>query len=293
MPQPELTSLPAVPTLLRELELARGSRALVLAASHLDLELLPAIYEQCRQIGQVARLDVVLHGRGGVVNAARRIALLLRQHARHLTFIVPFHCQSAATLLCLGADEVIAGDLALFSPIDPQLNGVDGGAFSSLDIKVFGDMAERWFGVDAGEARQQSLSLLCGSVFAPSLTAFYRTTLELAQIGEELLAWQLPDHLPEARRAIVEQLMAGYHSHNYALTREELAALGLRMARDEDAERLGWAISTQLQASIGGALRSAPEQAWNDALLATRDGVLLRRQQPGGFAPQWSTMAPA
>ena len=64
MPQPELTSLPAVPTLLRELELARGSRALVLAASHLDLELLPAIYEQCRQIGQVARLDVVLHGRG-------------------------------------------------------------------------------------------------------------------------------------------------------------------------------------------------------------------------------------
>lgn len=286
MPQPDLSQLPVH---LRALELARDSRAIVLAASHLDMELLPALYEVCQGIGRVPRLDVVLHGRGGIVNAARRIALVLRQHARHLSFIVPFHCESAATLLALGADEIIAGDLALFSPIDPQLDGAEGGALSSLDIKRFGDMARQWFGVDASEARQQSLALLCGSIFPPSLTAFYRTTLELAQIGEELLAWQLPDATQEARRAIVEQLVNGYHSHNYALTREELAGLGLTMARDAQAERLGWLISTQLQASIGGALRSAPDQPWNDALLASRDGVQLRCQRPGGFAPLWST----
>ena len=286
MPQPDLSQLPVH---LRALELARDSRAIVLAASHLDMELLPALYELCQGIGRVPRLDVVLHGRGGIVNAARRIALVLRQHARHLSFIVPFHCESAATLLTLGADEIIAGDLALFSPIDPQLDGAEGGALSSLDIKRFGDMARQWFGVDASEARQQSLALLCGSIFPPSLTAFYRTTLELAQIGEELLAWQLPDATQEARRAIVEQLVNGYHSHNYALTREELAGLGLTMARDAQAERLGWLISTQLQASIGGALRSAPDQPWNDALLASRDGVQLRCQRPGGFAPLWST----
>ena len=203
MPQPDLSQLPVH---LRALELARDSRAIVLAASHLDMELLPALYELCQGIGRVPRLDVVLHGRGGIVNAARRIALVLRQHARHLSFIVPFHCESAATLLALGADEIIAGDLALFSPIDPQLDGAEGGALSSLDIKRFGDMARQWFGVDASEARQQSLALLCGSIFPPSLTAFYRTTLELAQIGEELLAWQLPDATQEARRAIVEQL---------------------------------------------------------------------------------------
>ncbi len=286
MPQPDLSQLPVH---LCALELARDSRAIVLAASHLDMELLPALYELCQGIGRVPRLDVVLHGRGGIVNAARRIALVLRQHARHLSFIVPFHCESAATLLTLGADEIIAGDLALFSPIDPQLDGAEGGALSSLDIKRFGDMARQWFGVDASEARQQSLALLCGSIFPPSLTAFYRTTLELAQIGEELLAWQLPDATQEARRAIVEQLVNGYHSHNYALTREELASLGLTMARDAQAERLGWLISTQLQASIGGALRSAPDQPWNDALLASRDGAQLRCQRPGGFAPLWST----
>ncbi|MGK5066088.1 SDH family Clp fold serine proteinase [Janthinobacterium sp. RT4P48] len=288
MPQPDLSLLPLQ---LRKLEQERDSRAIVLAASHLDMELLPALYELCQGIGPVPRLDVVLHGRGGIVNAARRIALLLRQHARHLSFIVPFHCESAATLLALSADEIIAGDLALFSPIDPQLDGADGGSLSSLDIKRFGDMAQQWFGVDASEARQQSLSLLCGSIFPPSLTAFYRSTLELAQIGEELLAWQLPQATPEARRAIVGQLAGGYHSHNYALTREELASLGLNMTRDAHAERVGWAISTQLQASIGGALRSAPDEPWNDALLASRDGVQLRRQRPGGFAPLWSMEA--
>ena len=288
MPQPDLSLLPLQ---LRKLEQERDSRAIVLAASHLDMELLPALYELCQGIGPVPRLDVVLHGRGGIVNAARRIALLLRQHARHLSFIVPFHCESAATLLAFSADEIIAGDLALFSPIDPQLDGAEGGALSSLDNKRFGDMARQWFGVDASEARQQSLALLCGSIFPPSLTAFYRSTLELAQIGEELLAWQLPQATPEARRAIVGQLAGGYHSHNYALTREELASLGLNMTRDAHAERVGWAISTQLQASIGGALRSAPDEPWNDALLASRDGVQLRRQRPGGFAPLWSMEA--
>ena len=44
MPQPDLSQIPVQ---LRELELARGSRAIVLAASHLDMELLPALYELC------------------------------------------------------------------------------------------------------------------------------------------------------------------------------------------------------------------------------------------------------
>lgn len=273
---------------IRQLERARDSRVLVLAASHLDLEMLPALYEHCQEIGRTPRLDVLLHGRGGIVNAARRIALLLRQHADHLAFIVPFHCQSAATLLTLCADEIVAGELALFSPIDPQLNGADGSAFSGLDIKLFGAMAERWFGLDASEARQQSLALLVGSVFPPSLTAFYRTTLELAQIGEELLAYQLPDRDAAFRRQVIDQLMSSYHSHNYALTGDEMARLGLRIRRDAAAEQTAWDLSKLVQATVGGGLRDDADQPWNDALLATRDSLQIRQKQAGGLAPHWT-----
>lgn len=278
----------ALATGIQELERERDSRVLVMGASHLDLELLPELYEQCQAIGPARRLDVVLHGRGGVVNAARRIALLLRRHAEHLAFIVPYHCQSSATLVSLCGDEIIAGELALFSPIDPQLDGAGGGSCSGLDIKLFGDMAQRWFQVDPESTRAQSLAMLCNSIFPPSLTAFYRTTLEMAQIGEELLAWQLPDTEPAMRKKIVEQLMSGYHSHSYALTPDEMAGLGLRVRRDSAVERRAWAISRIVQATVGGGLRNGPEDTWNDALLATRDGVRLRRRRPGGLAPQWT-----
>lgn len=270
---------------IEAIEAQRNSRVLVLAASHLETELLPALYEQCAALGRCARLDVLLHGRGGAVNAARRVALLLRQQAEHLAFIVPFHCQSSATLLTLCADEVLAGPLAQFSPIDPQLAGQDGTAFSSQDIHRFGDMAQRWFGVGAQAARAEGLSLLCNSVFPPSLAAFFRVTQEVQLIGEELLAFQLAD--PTLRREIVLQLMTGYHSHNYALTREEMEALGLRVRGLAGIEAAAWAISRQLQAHVGGAQRGSEDDSWCDVLCATRDGLRRRVRVPGGMAGTW------
>ena len=286
MPQVELAGLLSY---IAQLEQGRASRVLVLAASNLDTEMLPALYEHCRALGRSARLDVVLHGRGGVVNAARRIALLLRGHAEHLAFIVPFHCQSSATLLTLCGDEIIAGELSLFSPIDPQLSGQDGAAFSGLDIQRFGDMAEQWFGLDAAEARQQSLALLCNSVFPPTLTAFYRTMLELEQIGEELLAYQLPAQSAAQRKQIVGQLMSAYHSHNYALTGDEMAGLGLRVRRDAQVEGAAWEISKLICATVGGGLRDGADGPWNDTLFATRDSVTVRARQPGSMRTLWSS----
>lgn len=272
---------------IAQLERRRDSRVLVMAASHLDMELMPELYRQCRALGPVRRLDVVLHGRGGVVHAARRIALLLREQAGHLAFLVPYHCESSATLLTLCGDEIVAGDLALFSPIDPQLHGIDGSAFSALDIKAFGDMAEQWFGLDAAAAREQALALLCHGVTPPSLGSFYRSTLEVTQIAEELLAFQLSGRDAAFRQQVVRHLMSGYHSHGYAITRAEMAGLGLRMVRDAEAEQLAWDISLLIQGHIGGGVRESPADPWHDALLATRGGMATRRAQPGGLAPQW------
>lgn len=275
----------ALRTYIENIERLRGSRVLVLAAVHLDLDLLPPLFEHCRSLGPCERLDVVLHGRGGIVNAARRIALLLRGQAGHLGFIVPFHCQSSATLVTLCADEVLAGPLALFSPIDPQLSGQDGGSVSSLDIMQFGAMARDWFGIDAEQARSESLSLLCNSVFPPALAAFYRSTQEVQQIGEELLAHG--EASADQRQQIVRRLMAGYHSHNYALTREEMEDLGLPVRRHPAVEAEAWEISKLLQAQIGGDRRQHPDACWHDALLATSASGQLRRRGADALAGVW------
>ena len=276
---------------LRKLEELRGSRVLVLAATTLDIEMLPALYEQLRAIGKVERLDVLLHSRGGVVNGARRIALLLREFTEHLGLLVPHYCESSATLLAMAADEIVAGDLAIFSPIDPHLHGDAGGggagAVSAQDIRLFGQMCGAWFGADQEAAREQALGLLCQNIFPPTLAAFYRSTLEVEQIGEELLRHQLPGLDPAARRAIVLRLMQDYHSHNYAITGRELGQLGLRVRRDAPVEALAWDISRVLQATVGRGNAGSDEEEWDDMLLASRESVSVRRRRPGGLHPRW------
>lgn len=279
---------------IARLEQMRESRLLVFAASHLESELLPRLYEECRNMGHVPRLDVLLHSRGGVINDARRIALLLRQFCDHLGFIVPYHCASSATLLTLAGDEIIAGDLALFSPIDPLMfGGAAGteGAMSCQDIRRFGDVCMDWFGMPSDEARQEALSLMCDNIFPPTLTAFYRSTQEVQHIGEELLAFQLPRQDAAKRLRIVQHLMFGYHSHNYAITGAELQELGLRIRRQPEVEAAAWEISRVLQSRIGGAQRSSEDDPWWDALCASREGAWLRQHRPDGLSARWYAAA--
>jgi len=279
---------------LRKLEEVRASRVLVMAATTLDIEMLPALYEQLRAIGKVERLDVVLQSRGGIVNGARRIALLLREFTQHLGLIVPHYCESSATLLAMAADEIVAGDLAIFSPIDPHLHGDAGtgsSAVSAQDIRLFGKMCANWFGADPDAAREQALGLMCQNIFPPTLAAFYRSTLEMQQIGEELLRHQLPRLDAESRSAIVQKLMQDYHSHNYAITGRELAELGLRVVREPQAEALAWEISRVLQASVGRGVAESEEDEWDDVLLASRGSVSVRRRRPGGLHPRWQELA--
>ncbi|MYN01687.1 hypothetical protein GTP41_06195 [Pseudoduganella sp. DS3] len=281
---------------LRGLEQVRSSRVLVLAATTLDIDMLPALYDQLRAIGKNERLDVLLFSRGGVVNGARRIALLLREFTQHLGVIVPHYCESSATLLAMAADEIIAGDLAIFSPIDPHLHGDAGGDTSSIsaqDIRLFGKMCASWFGADPDAAREQALALMCQNIFPPTLAAFYRTTLEMEQIGEELLRRQLPRLDTDARRAIVRRLMQDYHSHNYALTGQELGGLGLRVERHAQAEALAWDIARALHTSFGRGAAESEEDEWDDMLLATRDSLHLRRRRPGGLHGRWRAIKPA
>ena len=287
------SSPPLLASQIRHLERIRDSRVLVLAASNLDLDLLPALYEVLRGIGRTARLDVVLFCHGGVVNAARRIALLLDEFTDHLGLLVPHHCESAGTVVALAAREIVAGQLAIFSPVDPILQTSDPAsttgpdALHAEDVRLFGKMSSEWFGASGPDGAARALSTLCENIFPTTLTSFYRSTLQLQQIGAELLALHASATPPESRAAIVDNLLFGYHSHTHALTRKEMQELGLPMRRDEAAEELAWQISCGLRAAIGAGLRVSPDDDWFDAMLATRDGVQVRRRGRAALAGTW------
>ncbi len=281
---------------IEALEDAYQGRVLVLAASNIEIDLLPTLYETLIEIGHTQRLGVVLYGRGGIVNAARRIALLLREFTDQLDFIVPYFCESSATILALAGNSIIAGSLAIFSPIDPHLQGLeasDGDSPATLscqDIRLFSEMMQNWFELEESEAHSQSRSLLCNSIFPTTLTSFYRSTLELQEIGEQLLSFQLPDYSKEQRAKIIEKLLYGYHSHSYAITRDELHQLGLNIQHQSGVEALAWKISCDIRANLGAGVSLSLEDGWKDMIIATTDKIHVRKRKLDETGIRWQTI---
>lgn len=284
---------------IADIETRRDSRVVVLAASHLDLDLLPTLCDAIAAIGSAPRLDVVLRIRGGAVDAARRIASLLAGATDRLGAIVPDRCQSAGTILVLAAHEIVAGPCAIFSPVDPalqELSAADSsggpGSISTEDIRRLPEVLREWFGRSEQQADAEAIAALNGAIFPPTLTAFYRATREVETICHELLRERLGANSTAIAEGIVTRLMHGYHSHGFPLSGKDLADLGLPITRDEAVEAAAWRIAGTLRDSIGGAAREDERDDWFDACIATRETCLLRRTGPKRMMPRWEAGTP-
>jgi len=80
--------------------------------------------EACSNIGNERKLDLFLHSPGGDPDAVEQICEYLRTRFDHIRAIVPLNAMSAATMIALGADEILMGAHSQLGPIDPQLTVV-------------------------------------------------------------------------------------------------------------------------------------------------------------------------
>ena len=68
-----------------------------------------------------ANVDVLIHSTGGDALAAWKLMSVLRERFDSVAVLVPYQAFSAATLFCLGADEIVMHPHASLGPIDPQI----------------------------------------------------------------------------------------------------------------------------------------------------------------------------
>lgn len=210
----------------------------------------PILYECLHNLGSTEQLDFVFYCNGGYINTARRFALLLHSYTKYLRVLVPYKARSAGTLLCLGANELVLGSMAEFTPIDPYISTATSQTLvgspvmiSGEDIRSYREMAENWFGLTSEEYRMQLFALLSQRIFPTSLSSFYRADKEVRQIAYDLLRYQLPEADSTSKERIVNQLVSGYSSHDYQITREEARELGLHVKFPSlDEENLMWDI---------------------------------------------------
>ena len=207
-------------------------------------------------------LDLVIDSYGGNIHAAYQVIELLRLHARRVHACVPFYAKSAATLLCLGAEEIVVDDLAQLGPLDTQIyeekKGGKGEFTSALNpfktleqLQTFSletlDIATKTIimrsGMDLDECLKHATEFVrstTGSLFTqlnPEKFGEYSRALAVGtEYGSRLLrrftSWD-----DEKRTEILEKLVHGYPSHEYIIDYHELKEMGFNVKLFVDSER--------------------------------------------------------
>nr|MDO8133355.1 hypothetical protein [Candidatus Njordarchaeum guaymaensis] len=81
-------------------------------------------YEHLEALGRQDRIDLFLYSRGGDTDVPLRLVRLIREYCDCFSVLIPFRAHSAATMICLGADEIVMGKLGELSPVDPTTANV-------------------------------------------------------------------------------------------------------------------------------------------------------------------------
>ncbi len=80
------------------------------------------VIEQIELIPETAKeVDFLIISNGGDPITALRIMSLLRERFDRIAVLLPYVAYSAATILALGADEIVMHPYSNLGPVDPQL----------------------------------------------------------------------------------------------------------------------------------------------------------------------------
>ena len=195
------------------------------------------LYALLRNAGKLDRLSLFLKSDGGSGQAALRMVNLLRRYVDHLTILAPLECQSAATMLALGADRILMGPLAHLSAVDTSLTH----DLSPIDrdndrVSVSNDELLRVIRLWTEQAKDSTANpyeALFPYVHPLVIGAVDRSSALSTRICEEILSYHIDD-MTKARE-ISNTLNSGYPSHSYPITLREAKRIGLNVEpMDED-----------------------------------------------------------
>jgi hypothetical protein len=188
-----------------------------------------ALYGVLRNIGPVERLSLFIKSDGGDGQSALRMVNLLRRFTKHLTVLAPLECASAATMLVLGAEEVLMGPLAYLSAVDTSLkHNLSPVDRHNSSVYVSQDELHRVIHLwqsHAGTEATNPYGSLFHYVHPLVIGAVDRASALSTRLCAEILSYHMPDD--EKATKISETLNANYPSHTYPITLREARKIGL------------------------------------------------------------------
>lgn len=191
-----------------------------------------ALYEILGKVGKQETLYLFIKSRGGSGQASIRLVSLLRQYCQRLVVLAPLECESAATMIALGADEIRLGPMAFMTAVDTSLTH-DLSPIDHENDRVGVSLDEltrviRLWRAEQGETKENPYKALFQYVHPLVIGAVDRAESLSMMLCKALLAYHLTD---EARAdQIAHTLNTQYPSHNYPILLEEARRIGLNAA---------------------------------------------------------------
>src|SRR3989344_55229 len=133
-------------------------------------DIIPIISNQLRQIGKVENIDLFLYSTGGDTLVPWRLVSMIREYCNKFSVLIPYKANSAATMISLGAYEIVMTDLSELSPIDPSTANVFNTQdpqnlqnkipISVEDVMAYFDLAKNKFGIKSDKDLTTAMSEL-------------------------------------------------------------------------------------------------------------------------------------
>ena len=115
---------------------------------------IPILGDVLRSIGDVEVLNVILHSPGGDGTVVEKFVALCRAQCKKFRIIIPNEAKSAATLISLGADEVVMCPPSELGPIDAQIEIVANGLVRYVSAQSFIDARDKLLKVYAEQTKK-------------------------------------------------------------------------------------------------------------------------------------------
>src|SRR3989338_6378599 len=242
--------------LISQIELLRGSRVIAYLTSdrqgpfnaRIAMDVIPFINKQLQAIGKTKNIDLFIYSTGGDTMVPWRLVSMIRDYCEKFSVLVPYKAHRAATMIALGADDIVMSDLSELSPIDPSTANVFNPTdpanprnkvpISVEDVTAYFDLAKNKFGIKTDaeltqifnkfvEANPQIHPLALGNV--------NRTHNLIRILAKRLLRSHKNKMKDDEVEKIVEYFTEKLYSHQYFIGRKEAKEeLGVKTVVDAD-----------------------------------------------------------
>lgn len=246
----------------------------------LDFKDAEEIYEVLACYPSPCNLDLFLLSSGGYSGAAFKIARMFQEMTSgdgvKFSVLIPYYAKSAATILALGADEIVMGLSSEMGPIDPQLP-TSNGHVPLLALKDAIDYVKNE--VASNPATAQLFWPLIQQIQLMSLGQFEREISSAKQYAEQLLRSRMFKNVPEQSAITAERLTSWYKNHGHIIDRTEAReTLNLNIV-DADAEL--WNLMWQLHKLYDlQARKSASPKGIDVKYIETFETLKIRKMNP-------------